>query len=108
MVVQALNRSARGSGGCGVVGADRRQAGVGDQRPRRAGKSYVLGVIGKAWEQAGFGRVIGVTPSQSARNTFALGAAESYNSAQFLGHLPGQRGARGPVDTNTSGVQRYE
>jgi hypothetical protein len=24
--------------------------------------------------------------------------AESYNSARFLGHLPGQRGARGPLD----------
>jgi hypothetical protein len=36
-------------------------------------------------------------PSQSARNTLAAGVAESYNSAQFLGHLPGQRGARGPA-----------
>jgi len=23
----------------------------------------------------------------------------SYNAAQFLGHLPGRRGARGPVET---------
>jgi hypothetical protein len=67
--------------------------------PAGAGKSYVLGVLGGAWEQAGFGRVIGVTPSQSSRNTLAAGVAESYNSAQFLGHLPGQRGARGPVGT---------
>jgi ATP-dependent exoDNAse (exonuclease V) alpha subunit len=37
------------------------------------------------------------TPSQSARNTLAAGIAESYNTAQFLGHLPGQRGARGPL-----------
>jgi ATP-dependent exoDNAse (exonuclease V) alpha subunit len=41
--------------------------------------------------------VIGVTPSQSARNTLAAGVPASYNSAQFLGHLPGRRGARGPV-----------
>ena len=53
--------------------------------------------MGKAWAAAGLGRVIGVTPSQSARNTLAAGVPESYNSAQFLGHLPGQRGARGSV-----------
>jgi AAA domain-containing protein len=41
--------------------------------------------------------VIGITPSQSARNTLAAGVRESYNSAQFLGHLPGRRGARGPI-----------
>jgi hypothetical protein len=29
--------------------------------------------------------------------TGSAGVAESRNSAQFLGHLPGQRGARGPV-----------
>ena len=41
--------------------------------------------------------MIGITPSQSARNTLAAGVPVSYNSAQFLGHLPGRRGARGPV-----------
>jgi len=41
--------------------------------------------------------VIGITPSQSARNTLAAGVPQSYNAAQFLGHLPGRRGARGPV-----------
>ena len=35
----------------------------------------------------------GSPPSQSARNTLATGVAESYNTAQFLGHLPGQRAA---------------
>jgi ATP-dependent exoDNAse (exonuclease V) alpha subunit len=29
----------------------------------------------------------------------AEAAGDSYNSAQFLGHLPGKRGARGPVET---------
>src|SRR6202035_4690502 len=53
--------------------------------------------IGKAWREAGLGPVIGITTSQSARNTLAAGVPASYNSAQFLGHLPGQRGARGPV-----------
>ena len=46
----------------------------------------------------GLGRVIGITPSQSARNTLAAGVPECYNAAQFLGHLPGQRGARGAIE----------
>ena len=65
--------------------------------PAGSGKTWLLAQTGKAWAAAGFGRVIGITPSQSARNTLAAGVPVSYNSAQFLGHLPGQRGARGPV-----------
>ena len=42
--------------------------------------------------------MIGITASQSARNTLAAGVPQSYNAAQFLGHLPGRRGARGPVE----------
>ena len=41
--------------------------------------------------------MIGITASQSARNTPAAGVPQSYNAAQFLGHLPGGRGARGPM-----------
>ena len=62
-----------------------------------SGKTRVLAAAGQAWAAAGLGRVIGITPSQSARNTLAAGVPVSYNCAQFLGHLPGQRGARGPV-----------
>jgi len=69
--------------------------------PAGSGKTHVLAAIGQAWEAAGLGRVIGITPSQSARNTLAAGVPVSYNSAQFLGHLPGQRGARGPVQLQT-------
>ena len=65
--------------------------------PAGAGKTWVLAAAGRAWAAAGLGRVIGITPSQSARNTLAAGVPVSYNCAQFLGHLPGQRGARGPV-----------
>ena len=65
--------------------------------PAGSGKTWVLAAAGRAWAAAGLGRVIGITPSQSARNTLAAGVPESYNTAQFLGHLPGQRGARGPV-----------
>jgi conjugative relaxase-like TrwC/TraI family protein len=65
--------------------------------PAGAGKTRVLAEIGKAWQAAGLGPIIGITASQSARNTLAAGGIESYNSARFLGHLPGHRGARGPM-----------
>jgi hypothetical protein len=64
--------------------------------PAGAGKTRVLAQIGRAWSR---GRVVGVTPSQSSRDVLAeAGVAESYNFAQFLGHLKGRRGARGPVE----------
>jgi AAA domain len=65
--------------------------------PAGSGKTWVLAAAGRAWAAAGLGRVIGITPSQSARNTLAAGVPECYNAAQFLGHLPGRRGARGPI-----------
>ena len=67
--------------------------------PTGLGKTWVLAEAGRAWAAAGLGPEIGITPSQSARNTLAAGVPVSYNTAQFLGHLPGQRGARGPVAT---------
>jgi len=71
--------------------------------PAGAGKTRVLAEIGRAWQQAGLGPVIGITTSQSARNTLAAGGIESYNSARFLGHLPGRRGAHGhlPITAGT-------
>ena len=69
--------------------------------PAGTGKTWVLAAAGRAWAAAGLGRVIGITPSQSARNTLAAGVPVSYNAAQFLGHLPGQRGARGPIPLRT-------
>jgi hypothetical protein len=38
----------------------------------RACKTWVLAAAGRAWAAAELGRVIGITPSQSARNTLAL------------------------------------
>jgi conjugative relaxase-like TrwC/TraI family protein len=64
-----------------------------------SGKTWVLTETGRAWTAAGMGPVVGITAAQSARNTLAAGVPVSYNSAQFLGHLPGRRGARGPVET---------
>ena len=65
--------------------------------PAGSGKTRVLAEVARIWAAAGLGPVIGITPSQSARNTLAAGVPVSYNAAQFLGHLPGRRGARGPV-----------
>ena len=64
---------------------------------RRVSVINAPAAAGRAWAAAGLGRVIGITPSQSARNTLAAGVPVSYNTAQFLSHLPGQRRARGPV-----------
>ena len=96
-------RSARAPG-CARTRPPRRWSVLTDGRrvsvinaPAGSGKTWVLAAAGQAWAAAGLGRVIGITPSQSARNTLAAGVPVSYNAAQFLGHLPGQRGARGPV-----------
>jgi hypothetical protein len=67
--------------------------------PAGSGKTRVATELGRVWTAAGIGPVIGITASQSARNTLATGVPVSYNSAQFLGHLLGRRGARGPVET---------
>jgi conjugative relaxase-like TrwC/TraI family protein len=68
--------------------------------PAGSGKTCVLSAIGAAWAAAGQGRVVGVTPSQASRNTLAATVPECWNAAQFLGHLPGQRGGRGRVPLN--------
>jgi conjugative relaxase-like TrwC/TraI family protein len=67
--------------------------------PAGSGKTKVLAEIARAWAAAGLGPVAGITASQSARNTLAAGVPVSYNAARFLGHLPGRRGARGPLET---------
>ena len=67
--------------------------------PAGSGKTWVLTETRRAWAAARMGPVVGVTAAQSARNTLAAGVPVSYNAAQFLGHLPGRRGARGPVET---------
>jgi conjugative relaxase-like TrwC/TraI family protein len=67
--------------------------------PAGSGKTRVAAEAGRAWTQAGLGPAVGITASQSARNTLAAGVPVSYNSAQFLGDLPGRPGARGPIAT---------
>src|SRR6266566_1947092 len=67
--------------------------------PAGSGKTRVLTDTSRAWATSGLGPVVGITASQSARNTLAAGVPVSRNAAQFLGHLPGRRGARGPAET---------
>jgi len=41
--------------------------------PAGSGKTWVLAAAGRAWAAARLGRVVGITPSQSARNTWPPG-----------------------------------
>jgi ATP-dependent exoDNAse (exonuclease V) beta subunit len=45
--------------------------------PAGSGKTRVLAEAARAWTAAGLGPVIGITPSQSARNTLAAGVPVS-------------------------------
>ena len=64
--------------------------------PAGSGKTRVLAEAARAWTQAGRGEVIGIATAQAARNVLAAaGVTVADNSAEFLGHLPGRRGARG-------------
>ena len=62
--------------------------------PAGSGKTWVLAAAGRAWAAAGLGRVIGITPSQSARNTLAAGVPESLQHRPVPG--PPARAARRP------------
>jgi conjugative relaxase-like TrwC/TraI family protein len=62
--------------------------------PAGSGKTRVLAEAAKMWP----GDVVGVAPSQAARNVLAAATgAQAYNTAQFLGHTEQQRGALGPM-----------
>src|SRR5262249_34838392 len=64
--------------------------------PAGSGKTRTLAEAARAWKAATGGQVVGLTASQSARNVLAdAGLDHAENTASFLGHLPGWRGARG-------------
>ena len=68
--------------------------------PAGTGKTHVAAQAARMWTLAGRGDVILLAPSQSAADVLreATGGQHPvYNTAQFLGHLEGRRGARGPV-----------
>ena len=64
--------------------------------PAGSGKTRTLAQASRAWIDAGRGEVVGIATAQAARNVLAsAGVDVAENSAVFLGHLPGQRNARG-------------
>jgi hypothetical protein len=64
--------------------------------PAGSGKTRTLAEAARAWIAATGRQVIGLATAQAARNVLAAAGVElAENSAKFLGHLPGQRGARG-------------
>ena len=68
--------------------------------PAGTGKSHVAAAAARMWTEAGKGDVILLAPSQAAADVLRQmtgGQYPVYNTAQFLGHLEGERGALGPV-----------
>jgi hypothetical protein len=67
--------------------------------PAGSGKTRTLAAAARAWTDAGKGEVLGIATAQAARNVLAeAGVMAAENSAVFLGHLAGRRGARGIRD----------
>ncbi|HET9896669.1 MAG TPA: AAA family ATPase [Streptosporangiaceae bacterium] len=64
--------------------------------PAGTGKTYTAVRIANAWRDAGMGTVYGIATTSAGRNVMLeAGIPLAENTAQFLGHLPGQREARG-------------
>jgi hypothetical protein len=67
--------------------------------PAGTGKTYTAVRVGQAWHAAGKGQVIGIATTSAARNVLVeAGIPVAENTAQFLGHLPGRREARGATN----------
>jgi AAA domain/TrwC relaxase len=67
--------------------------------PAGSGKTRTLAEAAKVWASVTGGRVIGLATAQAARNVLETAGVElAQNTSQFLGHAPGQRGARGVRD----------
>jgi TrwC relaxase/AAA domain len=64
--------------------------------PAGSGKTRTAAQVAQVWRQAGMGDVYALTTSQAARNVLHDAGVElADNTAVFLGHLAGQREARG-------------
>jgi AAA domain/TrwC relaxase len=67
--------------------------------PAGSGKTWTAERMKDAWQAAGGGKVYGLTMSSNGRNVLVEHHFENArNTAQFLGHLPGEREARGIED----------
>ena len=63
--------------------------------PAGSGKTRTAAQVAELWRQAGMGEVYGLTTSQAARNVLRdAGVNLAANTAEFLGHLKGEREAR--------------
>src|SRR5262249_40811868 len=59
--------------------------------PAGTGKTYTAVRIADTWRAAGKGQVVGIAATSAGRNVLAeAGIPVTENTAQFLGHLPGQ------------------
>ena len=64
--------------------------------PAGSGKTRTAAEVARLWREAGMGEVHGLTTSQAARNVLReAGVDLADNTAEFLGHLHGEREARG-------------
>jgi AAA domain len=67
--------------------------------PAGTGKTYTAVRMADAWRAAGRGQVVGIATTSAGRNVLLdAGIPLAENTAQFLGHLPGQREARGAAN----------
>lgn len=64
--------------------------------PAGSGKTHVMSAAARIWQEATGADVLGLTTSQAARNVLtAAGVPQAQNTAEFLGHMPDERGKRG-------------
>jgi hypothetical protein len=64
--------------------------------PAGTGKTYATVRMADAWRAAARGQVVGIAATSAGRNVLLdAGIPVAENTTQFLGHLPGQRQARG-------------
>jgi len=73
--------------------------------PAGTGKTHVVAAFARAWTAWTGRRVIGLTMSTNAARVMAAeGLAEAYNTAQFLGKLPGTERTRGAMHLSRDDV----
>jgi AAA domain/TrwC relaxase len=73
--------------------------------PAGSGKSHTAEQLKDAWQAAGMGRVYGLAMTSNGRNVLTdFHFENAYNTAEFLGHLPGEREARGVMDIGANAL----
>ena len=71
--------------------------------PAGTGKTYTAVHIAQAWRNGGMGKVYGIATTSAGRNVMLeAGIPLAENTAQFLGHLPGQRWPTSTASTSAT------